>query len=153
MRRTRPKRLLSNSNSPCFAWCHCCNSLIIGEVVVTSQLFCHTALAWVTWAALLSPGPQRHLPKAVRASVFVEDFDVQQVGQQVWEVRIPEASPDLRFWPIFHQRYHERGSNAATACHPNRLRRQVQRGSANARNVVMDLGHVGTETLLIPLCA
>lgn len=56
---------------------------------------CCAALAWATWAAVLSPGPQPHLPTAVRSSIFVEHFDLQQVGQQVWEVN-PLSSPPLQ---------------------------------------------------------
>lgn len=41
------------------------------------------ALAWVTWAAALSPGPQENLPEAVRASTFVETFDPAKLAPSV----------------------------------------------------------------------
>jgi hypothetical protein len=55
----------------------------------SDYLFCNhdcAAIAWVTWAALLSPGPRGQLQEAVRSSVFVENFDPQQLSQTVWDV-------------------------------------------------------------------
>lgn len=59
---------------------------LLGKAIIlldgSEWMFCShdcAALAWVTWAAALSPGPRGQLPQAVRTCSFVEAFDHSQL--------------------------------------------------------------------------
>lgn len=63
---------------------------LLGKAIVlpdeSEWMFCShecAALAWVTWAAALSPGPHGQIPQAVRSCSFVEAFDQAQVAPHV----------------------------------------------------------------------
>lgn len=59
------------------------NAIVLGDG--SDWMFCShdcAAVAWVTWAAALSPGPRQQLPRAVKASKFIETFDHARISER-----------------------------------------------------------------------
>eukprot|EP00892_Ulva_mutabilis_P007169 jgi/Ulvmu1/4824/UM020_0109.1 len=63
---------------------------LLGKAVMLDDgsdwMFCShdcAALAWVTWAAALSPGPRQQLPPAVKNCTFVETFESARLSAHV----------------------------------------------------------------------